>query len=94
MGRRGGGGAGQVGGAGGPIKRGAWLFVSACIAVAIWNGLSGGQGTLYDQLAVKSDRLQTQVHGWVARAGLSETGEVPDVKVPVVIKTGQAPAPK
>lgn len=93
MARRGGGGAGQVGGAGGPIKRAAWLFVAACIAVAVWNGLSGGEGTLYDRLAVKSSHLSSKVHGWVARAGLPEDGKAPDVKVPVVIKTAKAPSP-
>lgn len=68
---------GRVGGNGGPIKRAAWVFVAACIAVAAFGDFAKDPGQVLPTLTAKSQRLEKSVHEWVAKVGLSEDGAPP-----------------
>ena len=92
-------GGGRMGGQGGPVKRAAWMFVAACIAVALLGNVAKDPANVLPNLQAKSASLEAHVHEWIAKAGLSEDGEVPkNVKVPVIVPTElpttKAPAPK
>lgn len=81
---------GRVGGQGGPAKRGAWMFVAACIAVAIWGGALSDPAGLLTNLKNKSAELQQTAHDVVAFLGLTEDGSIPQFTGPTipVIGTG------
>lgn len=50
---------GPVGGPGPMWKRAIWLFISCCIALAVWNGVVGGDpSTLYERLQHKSEEVR------------------------------------
>lgn len=92
-------GGGRVGGNGGPVKRAAWMFVAACIAVAIWGNVAKDPASVLPNLQNKSGEAESGVHRLIAKLRLSETGEAPkNVKVPVIVPTDlpttKAPAPK
>jgi hypothetical protein len=66
-----------MGGSGGPLKRLAWGFLCASIAVALWNGLPHAPESVLSGLRSASVQLEQTVRGWVAAWGLSEDGSPP-----------------
>lgn len=72
---------GQIGGQGHPIKRGIWVFVAACIAVAVWGGALTDPGAVLTNLKTKSQQLEQTVRGWVADLGLTSDG-TPKTPIP------------
>lgn len=51
--------SGPIGGPGPMWKRAIWLFISCCIALAVYNGVIGGNpATAYERLQHKSEEVR------------------------------------
>lgn len=75
-------GGGQIGGAGGLLRRALWIFVCASVVVAMLGDVPKDPNKIFADLSAKSAKLEQTVNGWVDAIGLTKDGSKPDVHLP------------
>ena len=73
-------GGGQIGGQGGRVKRIAWVFIAACIAVAMWQGAFKDPKGFFQDLVTKAGQIDTWISSLVDQ--FSSGGSPPAVALP------------
>lgn len=61
-----------IGGSGGLLARTVWMFIVACIAVAIFRDAFVNPRQFWADLHDKSSRLEATVKRWVSQLGLTD----------------------